>query len=484
MKSSDLLSNLPSVSELLSHPQLQSVVDRLNHSAATARVRGFLDELRQELAKRADDLPLPSLREVIDRVTRYVASDSQGRLRGAINATGRFRGGPWVSTPLADAAIERSLRLAKDFAIDGLSPTPDASDATEVITRLTGAEAAAVLHTRAGALSLVLTELAARPPLVVARGDLGEVDPGCRFTDLCNTAGARMCEVGSTDSVTLEDYTAALPEAGHDEDGGVVVRLARDNATASPATPRPTTAELAAAVHARGGLLVEDVGSAPLVDLPDAGGEASAPCIEGVMSPSAAATLGAGADLVLVRGDGVIGGPGLCLVAGAADLIESVLRHPLAAAHQPTAAALVALSATLEEWSDLSKAMLRVPTPSLLSTPLENLRTRAERLAPQLVESLLVAAAEAMPLPAESGAVVGLPVRQASFAVSVTPAEGSASELQSRLAGGTPGLHGRVDGDRLLLDLRTVFPRQDLALLSAFSPDSDGGEGANQGEGG
>lgn len=472
MKSSDLLRKLPSVSELLNHPQVKSVVDRLNHSVATTRVRGFLDELRTELTNRAEHLPLPSVREIIDRVTRYVAQDDGWRCLGAINATGQFGSGPWVSLPLTDDAVERTILLSKDFAVADAESDPTV-DAVQTLKQLTGAEGAAVFHTRAGALMLILGELAKQPPVVIARGEMGEAAPGCRVTDLCQAAGAQFVEVGSTDSVTVADYAEALQAAEADSAGGVLLRLAPSRAPAGAAS-RPATSALAGLARERCAVLVEDLAAGPLVDLPSAGVG-----IAGIDAPSAAGALADGADLVLVRGDGLVGGPACCLALGRRELIDRLKANRLAPLHQPTAATAVAIAATLKLLSDPEQAILKTPLLSLLSTPLENLRTRAERLAPQIAESPLVATSEAIEIPAATSPPAGLPYRAASYGVAITPAAGDADSLAETLREGSPGLWGRVeagmtgDAGRLVLDLRSVFPRQDLAILAAFPVESD-----------
>lgn len=465
MKSSDLFKHLPSVNELLENPQLKSVVDRLNRSTVTTRVRNFLDELKEEVTQRADDLP--SLREVVDRVARYVTQDGGWQLKAAVNATGQFRGQPWIATPLGDAAAERVLLLSKDFATESNDQLLQASDAVAALTRLTGAEAAAVFHSRAGALSLILTELADEPPVVIARGELGEIDPGCRFTELCNMAGARMQEVGATDVVTPEDYANALQE-----NTGFVLRLAPEGFRMVGGAPRPTTAEVARVTHAAGRPLVEDLASGPLVELS---------AIEGITSPSAKDAIAAGADLVLTRGDGIVAGPACCIVLGKRDLVDRLATRPLAAAHRSNAATVAALAATLEELDDPQRAALRLPLLSLLATPLENLQTRAQRLAPQITQSPAVATADVVELSADAAVVSGLPFAAPTVAIAVTPATdnqagASVESLTQALADATPSVHSRVEGEQLLLDLRTVFPRQDLAIVSAFPPAE--GEGA------
>ncbi|MEN1681402.1 MAG: hypothetical protein AAGJ46_17605 [Planctomycetota bacterium] len=453
MKSSDLFKRLPTINELLSTPQIKSAVDRLNSSAVASRVRGYLDELRDELSQRAEDLPLPSVREVIDRVARFVSRDEGWHLSGVVNATGQLRGGPWAAGPMEDAATERVLLLSKDYVGETGGRPGVAQDAVAELCRLTGAESAAVFHTRAGALWLILTELACEPPVVVARGELGEVDPGCRLVDLCNTAGARMHEVGATDSVTVDDYQTAMAE------GGVLLRLAAEAYRMVGSMPRPSVADAATAAHERDGLLIEDLAGGPLVSLPT---------IDGITSESAAEALSAGADLAIVRGDGLIGGPPCGIVLGRADLIDRLHARPLAAALRPSVATVAALATGLKSF-DPDAGIFSNPLLSLLSTPLENLRTRCERLAPQIAASPLVSNASCEQRAADQAPLSGLPYSAPGWVLSLEPASGNVDELAQRLAAATPAVWGRVEGDRFVLDLRTVFPRQDLSVVSALS---------------
>ena len=384
-------------------------------------------------------------------------------MAGVINATGQLHGPSWASAPLADAAVERVLLLSKDYAtVAGADdPGEQSVDAIEICKRLTGAQAAALFHSRAGALSLLFSSLQPESVVVVARGDVGDVDPGCRLVDLSQAAGIRLHEVGAAGSVTTGDYSQALGEQGG-EQGGVVLRLAPEDHRVVGGAPRPTTSELATAVHSQGALIIEDLAGASLVDLPS---------IDGIVGPSAAAALDQGANLVLVRGDGLIGGPECCLVLGDQALVDQLISAPLATTQRPRAATSAALAATLGLLEDAERAALKIPTLSLLSAPIENLRTRAQRLAPQIAKSPWVEQAEATDLPAESTAVAGLPYEAASVAVAITPAGGSPHDLAQRLVSGPTAILARTDGDRLLIDLRTVFPRQDLQIVAGFVPD-------------
>ncbi len=54
-----------------------------------------------------------------------------------------------------------------------------------------------------------------------------------------------------------------------------------------------------------------------------------------------------------------------------------------------------------------------------------------------------------------------------TWCVALTPAHDTVDTLAARLRKGHPAVCGRIQDDRLLLDLRTVFARQDNLLVKA-----------------
>jgi L-seryl-tRNA(Ser) seleniumtransferase len=129
--------------------------------------------------------------------------------------------------------------------------------------------------------------------------------------------------------------------------------------------------------------------------------------------------------------------------------------------------ALAALAATLRLYQDPDLAERSVPLLSLLATPVENLQNRAERLAPQIaatgVGPVEVVKSESRIAPGD------LPSQTIpSYALSLSPSSGTAPAIAALLRRGRLPVVGCVQGDRLILDLRTVFPRQDVELVAAL----------------
>jgi L-seryl-tRNA(Ser) seleniumtransferase len=116
---------------------------------------------------------------------------------------------------------------------------------------------------------------------------------------------------------------------------------------------------------------------------------------------------------------------------------------------------------------DAERAEQTIPLLSLLSTPAANLQNRAERLAPQMAACSAVAVAE----PVSSTSYLGggsVPTQKIpTWCISLQPTNANVDGMAKSLRGGILPVFGRIQKDRLLLDLRTVFPRQDVELVEA-----------------
>src|SRR5205807_1860486 len=173
--------------------------------------------------------------------------------------------------------------------------------------------------------------------------------------------------------------------------------------------------------------------------------------------PVAVASIAAGADLVLSSGDKLLGGPQAGIIAGRKSLIDRIEKDPLMRAFRLDKMTLAALEATLRLYLNEEQAVREVAVLRLLSMPAEELRRRAEALAGRLRSTPgLTASAR------EDSAYVGggsLPDRAlTTWVVEVEAGGVSDAELARRLRTGDPAVVGRLQGGKLLLDVRTVFP--------------------------
>jgi L-seryl-tRNA(Ser) seleniumtransferase len=413
------LRRLPSVDRLLRDERLAERPRGL----AVAAVRTALDEARDDI--RAGREP----GDLVERALAALESARAPSLRRVLNATGVVVHTNLGRAPLPAAALERVAAVGAGYSNLELDLASGRRGSRqdhlgELLRRLTGAEAALVVNNNAAAVLLALAALAEGRDVVVSRGELVEIGDGFRIPDVLARSGARLVEVGTTNRTRAADYEAAIGP-----DTALLLRVHQSNYRIVGFTEQPSAGDLAAIARRAGVPLVDDLGSGALVDL------------EG--EPAVAASLRAGADLVCCSGDKLLGGPQAGIVAGRAELVERLRRHPLQRALRADKLTLAALEGTLALYLEPDRAAAEVPVLRMLREPAEAVRARAERLAAavggEVEETVARVGGGAMPL-------AELP----SFACAV------AEELAAALRAGDPPVVAVVRDGRTLLDCRTL----------------------------
>jgi L-seryl-tRNA(Ser) seleniumtransferase len=453
------LRNIPSVNELLENPSLKTLVDRLSHNTVVNTVRTVLDEMRSEVQTAVGEKTLPNVPELAERIARRVMETEAIGMRPVINATGILLHTGLGRAPLADEAIADMNAVAKDYAsleidLNSGKRSRRSLAAEPLLKELTGCEAALVVNNNAGATMLVLAALGTGKEMIVSRGQLIEIGGSFRLPDVMALSGAILREVGTTNKTHLSDYEKAI---GDNTAALLLVHPSNYLVQGfSESVELPDLVELGKKHRLP---VIHDIGSGALIDFAQFGlpGE-----------PMAKKSLAAGADVVLFSGDKLIGGPQCGIILGRKAAIEKIQKHPFARALRVDKLTLAALAATLRLYRDEEKAKLSVPLLRLLGTSAENLKNRAERLAPQIAAvKKIVASAEAVPDITYLGGG-SIPTQQLpTWCIAITPTGMNVDRLAATLRAGTPSVIGRIQQDRLLLDLRSVFPRQDVDLVAA-----------------
>jgi L-seryl-tRNA(Ser) seleniumtransferase len=453
-----VLRNLPSVNDLLESPPLRRLRETLSHGVVVGGVRTFLDNVRRDVHSAASEVRLPDVGDLAERIAQWILRQEDSPLRPAVNATGVLLHTGLGRAPLAQAAVEAIAAVAGGYATVEVDPhTGERSQRTVAVERLlhqlTGAEAALVVNNNAGATLLALAALAGGKEVVVSRGQLIEIGGSYRLPDVMTASGCRLREVGTTNKTRIGDYEAAIHEQT-----AALLRVHTSNYVIAGFAEQPPLAELVELARSRNLPLIDDIGSGALIDFAQFG-------LSG--EPIASESIRAGADVVLFSGDKLVGGPQCGIVVGRKTHVERMQKHPLARALRVDKITLAALAATLRLYRDPEKAKLEIPLLSLLATSVENLRNRAERLAPQMAAASAVAGAEVI---ADHTFLGGgaIPTQEIpTVCVALAPTGRSVDDLHAALRTGQPSVFGRIQKERLLLDLRSVLPSQDRLLVEA-----------------
>jgi L-seryl-tRNA(Ser) seleniumtransferase len=447
------LRELPSVDEVLSRPAVRALEHRVGRAAVKAAAQKAIAAARQRILSGAEAFgELVPDQDVVSRAEREAAP----RLRRVINATGVVLHTNLGRAPLHAEAVARVSEIAAGYSnleldLDTGRRGHRSAAVEPLLCELFGAEAAHVVNNCAGATLLALAALGKGAAAIVSRGELVEIGGGFRVPEILEQSSCRLVEVGTTNRTRLSDYAAALdahPRA-------VLLRVHRSNFALLGFTQEVTVAELAALGRERGALVLHDLGSGAL-ELP-----------QGLSESTAAQSLADGADLVMVSGDKLLGGPQAGILLGRREPLDLCRKHPLARALRADRMLLAALEATLQLYR--SGRAGELPVNAALGASPSELSQRATRLALDLQERGLSCSV------VESEGRVGggsIPLaRLPGYAVAIDGGPRFLEELRR----GAPAVVAVVRDERVLLDVRCVGDVGELAAAASAAWSRAGG---------
>jgi len=458
---SEQLRRIPSVDELLSRPSIAAFANRMDRDLLVTLLRDVLAELRVQITApnptTVTSLAADSIEALIANVAARILQPS---LQTVINATGVILHTNLGRAPLSASVVEaiqnaatRYSNLEYDLAAGTRGKRDDHT--RELLVRLTGAEDAIVVNNCAAAVLLVLAALAQGGVAVVSRGELIEIGDGFRIPEIMAQSGALLREVGTTNRTRLSDYENAIGENTR-----LLLRVHPSNFKITGFAEKPSLAELSALSERRSIPLVEDLGSGSLVDL----------SASGFAEPTVRSSIAAGVSLVLFSGDKLLGGPQAGIIAGKKELVQRVRRHPLFRALRVDKLTIAALETTLNAY--LRSAFDEIPAQRMVRLTVQQLGERAEKFVMDLRDLLPPNEATLEIVDGFSLAGGGSTPDQAlpSKIIRVASPRYPAAKLEQRLRRAASGVSviARVEEDRVLLDLRTVFPEQESQLAKTL----------------
>ncbi len=455
----NLLRHLPQLDALLGTAAMVSLLERYSREEVADALRAALQDVREAVqAGRMDSLPGFGSAAFVSGVVAGIEARRKPNLVAAINATGiiiHTNLGRARLAPEAMAAVQAAGAHASNLELD-LATGRRGSRYTHVeglICELTGAEAALVVNNCAAAVLLSLMAIAQGRKVIASRGELIEIGGSFRLPDVIQQSGATLKEVGATNKTRASDYAQAI-----DAETAVLLKSHTSNYQIVGFTHAPQREELASLARETGTILMEDLGSGVLVDLSPYGLH-DEPLVSDVLK--------SGVDVVMFSGDKLLGGPQCGIIAGRADIIFSLKKHPLCRALRIDKLSLAALEATLRLYRAPHDPFHKVPVLRAISQPVEEIEARADRLAGALAAAGIT---DVMSIP--SRAYVGggsLPQQTLeSYAVAVTVPSHSPDALAAALRAARPPVIGMIREDRFVMDVRTLIDEDLPGIVEAF----------------
>ena len=437
------LRRLPAVHRLLESPAFENALAKWGRTALLEACREALDDARRQIG--AGDSP--STVDLQKAVLAKINAAEAEAYTAVINATGVLLHTNLGRAPMP-AALPQSLLgyLALEYDIQAGRRGQRLAPLRDKIARVCGAESAVMVNNNAASLLLILAALTQGREVIVSRSQLIEIGGSFRLPAVMEAAGCRLVEVGCTNRTHLHDYQNAISE-----NTTALLVAHQSNFRIVGFTTSPSTTELATLAHENGLPLIVDQGSGCLHDLRRWG----LPHEETVTE-----LLGAGADIICFSGDKLLGGPQAGIIVGSEAWVKPLGAHPLYRALRPDKTALVLMDRTLRAHE--TGRLDEIPLYAMLNATIETLKRRAGRIGRRLRDQGVPARGRSTRSTLGGGTTPD--ETMAGYGLEITGGQA----LLDTLRQGTTPIIGRMEEDRVVLDLRTVFPEQDGALIEGI----------------
>ena len=444
--------------------KLAPAIVRDGRAMVTDAARAVLERIRESIQSgtiEADALDR-EVNGLAGAVERELRTAMEWSLRPVINATGVILHTNLGRAPIARAALDHLRETAQGYSNlefdlgEGKRGERDVHAARLFQKLFAGATperqvSTIVVNNNAAAVWLALNSLAANGEVIVSRGELVEIGGSFRIPDVMAQSNATLREVGTTNRTRISDYANAINEKTR-----CLLRVHRSNFEITGFTEQPALEEMVELAKKHGILLVEDLGSGALLDL-------SAIGVTGEFG--VAHSLRAGVDVVSYSGDKLLGGPQAGMLTGRTELIRRMRSNSLFRALRVDKFAYAALEATLLAY--VKGDYDAVPAARMMRMSVEEIGRRAKALASE-VRDVRGLRAEVVEGESVIGGGAAPSAVLPTWLVSIEVDGLSADRLLGRLRGADPPIVARVEDDRVVLDLRTVFVEQDEVVVSAL----------------
>jgi L-seryl-tRNA(Ser) seleniumtransferase len=456
-KLANALRSVPSVDELLGRPAIVEAAKNAGRTLVTSVIREVLAEERRSLKE--EPSAVVDMSKLEERILAGIEKALAPSLRRVINATGVVLHTNLGRAPLPAAALEHLVAISGrysnlEYDIPSRARGKRDVHTTQLLADSVGAEAAIVVYNNAAAVFLVLYALASGAEVVVSRGELIEIGDGFRIPDIMAASGAVLREVGTTNRTRIADYERAINERTR-----LLLRVHPSNFRITGFTARPSLEEIVDLGRRSKIPVYEDLGSGCIADLAAAG----------VNEPVARESFIAGVGVISFSGDKLLGGPQAGIIAGKKEIIEHIRRNPLSRALRVDKLTIGALEMTLLAYR--RGALDEIPALRMIRMSAKEISRRAhallEKLRPSLPRDVEIEIIEGKSvIGGGSTPDQSLP----TYLIAVNSRRRSPEEIESRLrelANGIP-IIARIEDNRLVLDLRTVFADEETALADSL----------------
>ncbi len=443
------LSSLPSIEKLVECAEFASYIKSLSRPLVVETARNVVAHFREKV--RTGNGFEES--ELIEAVLGQLKEKERRFLIRVINGTGVILHTNLGRAPLARHSLEKAAEFLSGYVnleLDLKTGERGGRGAfvEELFCMVSGAEAALVVNNNASALYLALSVLAKGREVVISRGELVQIGGGVKIPEILEESGAILKEVGTTNQTVLSDYEKAI-----NDKTALILKVHTSNFKQVGFVKSVQAAELASLSRSKGVLLVEDLGSGAFIPTEQFGLP---------REPLVASAVDAGCDLVTFSGDKLLAGPQAGIAVGKREVVDRLKKSPLFRALRVDKLYFLLLGEALKYYLN-QKETGELPAYRLLSTPLESLKARAEKIAGVFQKQ----GVEALPTESQVGGGALPEEMLPSWGITL-PEIYPPNDWEEKFRTASVPVIGKIVKEKFIVDLRAVFPEEDEVLVSTL----------------
>lgn len=373
-KKQQLLASLPKVDEILNDSRLAEFFDDTPREFILDAVKEAIDSRRQSILKSWEQAVVMDEAPFFDMIKDKIRQKKQYGLKRVVNATGVVLHTNLGRAGLADSSCKRLAEMAQGYSNLEYDVRKGArgsrhSHVEQIITGITGAEAAMVVNNNAAATMLCLSAMAEDKEVIVSRGELVEIGGSFRIPDIMKQSRASLVEVGTTNKTRISDYKEAIAE-----NTAALMKVHTSNYRIVGFSAEAGLKELTELGKERKLPVIYDMGSGLMINLKS----------YGIDEPTVKEGIQTGIDVILFSGDKMLGGPQAGIIAGKKSWIDKMKKHPIARIVRVDKLTLAALEDTFRLYLDEEHAVKEIPVLAMLTMGEKRMRERGEQLTEQL----------------------------------------------------------------------------------------------------
>lgn len=461
MKNS-LFRRIPKVDDILLDYRVVEILNEVPRSLVVDCIREELDKMRKQVKALSDDeaeIFEITYEPIVEAIMGLINKKYEYKLKRVINGTGVV-----LHTNLGRSLISEEIRKhvmdvacnysTLEFDIENGKRGSRYSHIEELLCKLTGAEAAVVVNNNAAAVMLALSTMTKDKEVIVSRGQMVEIGGSFRIPEVMRWSGAELVEIGTTNKTHLKDYEDAITE-----NTGALLKVHTSNYRILGFTSEVELKELSELGKKHDIAVIEDIGSGSLIDYSKFGL---------MKEPTVKESIDAGADVVTFSGDKMLGGPQAGIIVGKKKYIDQMKKNHLTRALRVDKMTFAALEGTLKCYLDEANAIKHIPTVRMLSQTYDEIKLKADVLYNELEGKLANASIEIIDGESEVGGGSMPLEKMDSRLISIKHNRKSTNQFVAELRQVQVPLIGRINEDKLLLDLRTIDEKEYEYVVKAL----------------